>query len=178
VEYKSDQYGVNTMQNDELVKTYCEARDYLSQNIEEKVDVFLTGIWDPLIKYVLIKETSDIINKELTELFPVLPSKYLPKCRFRIFEDDAYIEAGIQQYFNTRPNLVYLGTNDLGSTSFDYYMKDVGGTPFDARFIARYGHDEDSVIAGSKTAEAEYYMGAITPLSVAYGMAIEDGFIT
>ena len=71
-----------------------------------------------------------------------------------------------------------MGTNDIGVTIFDYYMKDVWATAFDHMFVARYGHDEDSVITGSKTAEAEYYMGAVTPLSVAYGMAIEDGFIT
>ncbi len=43
---------------------------------------------------------------------------------------------------------------------------------------SKYGHGEDSVYTGSKTAEAEYYMGAFTPLAIAYGMAIDDGFIS
>ena len=35
----------------------------------------------------------------------------------------------------------------------------------------------DSVYSGAKVAAAEYFQGAVTPLSIAFGMAIEDGFI-
>jgi len=35
----------------------------------------------------------------------------------------------------------------------------------------------DSYFSGSKTAEAEYHLGALTPLSVAYVMALQDGII-
>ena len=44
-------------------------------------------------------------------------------------------------------------------------------------FVAKYGHGFDEYYSGSKTAEAEYYMGMPTPLSIAYGMALEDGVI-
>ena len=42
------------MESNDLIKIYCEARDYLFQTMAEKVDVYLTEIWDPLIKIILI----------------------------------------------------------------------------------------------------------------------------
>ena len=62
------------------------------------------------------------------------------------------------------------------------------GTPYDLYyresydfsgplFFAKYGHDNVSYFSGSRTAKAEYFLGAMTPLSIAYGMAIHDGFI-
>lgn len=162
---------------DDNIKLFCEAREYLLQSVEEKVEVFMTGMWDPLMKFIIIRETNQIIEKELSFMFPDLPKKYRPKCKFRIFDDIFSIEAGIQNYLNTEPNLTFLGTNDIGATVFDYYIRDTWGASFDHMFIARHGHDENSVFTGSKTAEAEYYMGAMTPLSIAYGMAVEDGFV-
>jgi len=163
---------------DEQIEMFCQARDYLMQSVREKVDVFMTDIWDPLIKYMIIKETNDILEKELTVAFPDLPLKCFPRCKFRIFEEELHIEAGVQNFLNTEPNLIYLGTNDVGAILYDYYMRESWDPRFKYMFIARFGHDKGSTYVGSKTAEAEYYMGAMTPLSVAYGMAIEDGFIS
>lgn len=157
---------------------FCKARYYLMESVREKVDVFMTGMWDPFIKYMIIRETNDILDKEITIAFPDLPLKYFPKCKFRIFEEELHIEIGIQNYINMEPNLIFLGTNDVGAIVYDYYMRDSWDPRFKYMFIARFGHDRNSTYVGSKTAEAEYYMGAMTPLSVAYGMAIEDGFIS
>jgi len=87
------------------------------------------------------------------------------------------IQAGIQYYYNKAPGLVFLGTTSIGSDLFDCYFRDSYDPQFDYMFIARYGHNEDEYYMGSKTAQAEYHLGQHTPLSLAYGLAIEDGFI-
>ncbi len=160
------------------IKLYCEARDFLVASSREKVEVFMSGIWDPLMKFVIIKEINDILEKEIAVEYPELPSKYYPKCRIRMPEDDNILEVNIQAFLNRDPNLVFLGTGDVGSMLFDYYMTGQWSPTMSCEFIARYGHDEKSVYTGSKTAEAEYYMGAFTPLAIAYGMAVDDGFIS
>jgi hypothetical protein len=43
--------------------------------------------------------------------------------------------------------------------------------------IARYGHDKDCRFVGSNIARDEYHLGAMTPLSVAYSMAVDDGLV-
>ena len=140
-------------------------------------EVYLTGIWDPLMKFVIIKETNSLIERLLEEQFPDFPKKYLPKVKFRIFEDEHEIEAGVQQYLNTTPELIFLGTNDLEASSFDYYIRKSWDPRCEYMFFARYGHTPDNIYSGAKVAAAEYFQGAMTPLSVAFGMAVEDGFI-
>ena len=161
----------------EHVKQFVQARDYVLQSLSSKIEVYLTGVWDVYVKYVLIRETTYIIKNELLELFPTLPPKYLPRCRFRIFEHLMEIEAGVQNYYNHEPELTFLGTSMIGPEMFDCYFRGSYDPRFDYMFIARYGHEQDEFYVGSKTAEAEYYLGQQTPLSIAYGLAIEDGFI-
>jgi len=163
--------------DDKLIKDFMSAREHVFLNIQSKVDVFMTGIWDPLMKHIIIKETCDIIHRELAIEFPDLDERYYPQVKFRIFEEEYNIECGVQCFLNTESDLTFLGTNDLGDSAFDFYMRDSWDPRFDYVYIARYGHDEQSKYTGAKTAEAEYMMGMMTPLSVAYGMAVEDGFI-
>jgi hypothetical protein len=70
-----------------------------------------------------------------------------------------------------------MGSALIGDESFDCYIRKSYDPNFNYIFISRYGHEESSYYLGSKTAEAEYYLGQATPLSVAYAIAIEDGFI-
>jgi len=159
------------------INQFIQARDYVLQSLSSKVEVYLTGVWDPFVKHIIIRETTDIIERELIELFPTLPSKYLPRCRFRVFEHEMEIEAGVQNYYNNEPELIFLGTSMIGHELFDCYYRGSYDPRFEYMFIARYGHKSDEYYVGSKTAEAEYYLGQATPLSLAYGLAIEDGFI-
>jgi hypothetical protein len=161
----------------DYVDLFCQARQYLLDTLEAKIEVFMTGLWDPLAKFTIIKETNVIIDRELEKMFPDLPKECYPKCRFRIFDDEFQIEAGLQNYLSEDKYLTFLGTNDVNGTVFDYYVRQSWDPRFDYVYVARYGHDEDSVFTGSKTAEAEYYLGTITPLSVAYSLAKDDGFI-
>ena len=162
---------------DKIVTSFIEVRNYISSTVATKVEVYLTGIWDVFVKHTVIKETVNIIEREVMELYPDFPSKHLPKCRFRIFEEDMEIEAGIQNYFNHESELIFLGTSNLGDELFDCYYRISYDPQFDYVFISKYGHDENEYYIGSKTAKAEYYLGQYTPLSIAYGLAIEDGFI-
>ena len=162
---------------DEVINTYCQARDHILSGIPQMMEVFMTGMWDPFLKYTLTRETVEIIQKELIELFPTLPLKFLPRCRFRIFEELLEIEAGVQNYYNHEPELTFLGTTMVGHELFDCYYRGSYDPRYDYMFIARYGHESEDYYVGSKTAAAEYYLGQETPLSLAYGLAIEDGFI-
>lgn len=162
---------------DDVVASFIKIRDHVLSTMPSKIETYLAGAWDPFIKHLLIKETIDIIEKELIELFPDFPRKYLPRCRFRIFEEAMKVQAGIQYYYNKSPELVFLGTSNIGDELFDCYYRNSYDPQFDYMFIARYGHDEDKYYMGSKTAQAEYYLGQDTPLSLAFGLAIEDGFI-
>jgi len=162
---------------DKKIEQFIKARDHVLNTVGQKIELFLTGVWDPIIKYQLIKETVDIIQNELIDLFPDIPVKYLPRCRFRIFEKDMQIEAGIQNYYNHEPELTFLGTTAISDEMFDCYYRNAYDPSFDYMFIARYGHEKGDYYQGSKTAVAEYYLGQYTPLSLAYGLAVEDGFI-
>jgi hypothetical protein len=163
---------------DELVTAFSDARKYVMEHVTTKVEIFMMQMWNPVTKYIVIRETCNIIDREIRSRFPNFPTKYYPQVRFRIFEDEKHIEVGIQNYLNKESDLTFLGTNDISSTSFDYYMRESWDPMFDYIFVARYGHASECEHRGSRTAEAEYYLGSITPLSTAYGMAIEDGFIS
>ncbi len=159
------------------IEQFCNARQYLVESIEPTIDCFLTGIWDPHIKYVLIRETNEIIDKDLRIQFPNLPKKYLPKVKFRLQDEAGMTEVSIQNFYNQEGSLMYLGSAGIGAELFDFYFRESFDPRFDYIFTAKYGHGFDSYYSGSKTAEAEYYIGSITPLAIAYGMALEDGVI-
>lgn len=159
------------------IDQFIKARDHIYNTIKPKIETFLLGTWDPINKYNVIKETTDIIHDDLIQLFPDLPERFLPRCRFRVFQEEHEVEVGIQNYYNMEAGLTFLGTSEIGNEIFDFYFRNSYDPRFEYMFIARYGHAPDDFFNGSKTAEAEYYLGQYTPLSVAYGIAIEDGFI-
>ena len=159
------------------IKNYVRARDHAISTLHEKMEVYLLYVWDPFVKYNIIKKITELIQTELIELFPDFPSSDLPKCRIRIFEDSQEVEVGIQNYYNPQNGLTYLGTSQLGDEMLDLYFRTSYDSHFNYKFIARFGHEPDDYYTGSKTAEVEYNLGKYTPLSMAYGIAIEDGFI-
>ena len=160
------------------IKLFCDAREYLANSLEPLIECYLTGMWDPHIKYVLIKETNAIVNRDLKEQFPDLPARFRPQVKFRVFEESKNIECGIQNYMNHDSQVTFLGTAAFMNSLFDFYYRVAYDPRFDYVFIARYGHASDSYFQGSKTAKVEYKSGQITPLATAYGMALEDGYIS
>ena len=161
----------------ELTDQFIEIRDYLKSNLMQMTEVYMTGIWDPCMKFMIIKETNKIIETMLSDEFPDFPTRYLPKVKFRIFEEDHEIEAGVQEYLNTKRDLIFLGTSEVDSSNFDFYIRKSWDSTVEYMFYARYGHIIDNCYSGAKVAAAEYFQGIMSPLSVAFGMAVEDGFI-
>ncbi len=159
------------------IELFNQARDYLIVSLEPTVDCYLTGAWDPIVKYNLLRETNKIIHKDLAVKFPSLPAKLRPQLKFRIFEEAKSIECGIQNYINNEKDLLFLGTAAFMTTMFDFYFRLSYDPRFEYMFIGRYGHKQDNYVQGSKTAKVEYKSGQQTPLAVAYGMAIQDGYI-
>ena len=159
------------------IDLFCKARQYLVESIEPFIDTFLTGMWDPLIKYALIRDTRRLIRDDLVARFPEIPTKELPKVRFRLHDKEMMTEVSIQNFYNSEVYTVYLGSAVIGNELYDLYCRESFDPRFDYVFTARYGHGHEDYYSGSKTAQAEYYIGAITPLAVAYGMALDDGII-
>ena len=161
----------------DYAKLFTDARDYLVETITPTIECYLTGIWDPHIKYIIIKETNDIIDRDLALKFPTLPAKLRPQVKFRIFENELNIECGIQNFLNPDTRAIFLGTAAFLDACFDFYYRESYDHRPDHVFIARYGSDRSSYFKGSKTAKVEYRTGQHTPLAMAYGMAREDGYI-
>ena len=45
------------------IEQYIKIRNYVLLSVTEKLQVFMTDIWDPLIKYVIIREINDMVKK-------------------------------------------------------------------------------------------------------------------
>lgn len=161
----------------DYITVFCDARQYLVESIEPFIETFLTGIWDPHIKFALIRDTTNLINKDLSIRFCNLPKRYLPRVKFRMHDQESMTEVSIQNFYNREISQIFLGSAGIGAELFDFYYRESFDPRSDYIFTARYGHGDEEYYSGSKTPEAEYYIGAITPLSIAYGMALEDGII-
>jgi len=161
----------------EDINLFIQARDYLLENIDPTIQAYLCNIWDPYAKFIIAREIDSMIAHDLGEKFPELEERLQPRFKYRIHEEDNEVEMNIQKYLNTDWNLEYLGAIGMGDVLYDLYYRDAYDGSDDKYFIARYGHIYENYFSGTKTAEAEYYLGQFTPLSVAYGMAISDGII-
>jgi len=159
------------------IELFTNAREYLIERAEPTIKAFFCGIWDPLSKFIIIKEINNILNKELKQAVPDLPRHMRPCFKYRIHDEDLQFEISIQNYINKERRLNYLGSISISSVIYDLYYRDsYDGSPHPI-FLSRYGHLKENYVSGSKTAEAEYLLGEMTPLSLAYGLAVEDNII-
>jgi len=163
---------------DTQIEEYIQIRDSLTYQLQSMMEVYMTGLWNPLMRYVIVKELKELIIRELSREFPDFPIQYLPHIKIRVCEDIHVIEAGIQQYLNTTGGLTFLGNVDHGATTYDLYCRNSWDPRFSHVFYARYGHEQNSFERGSKQPAAEYMMGMMTPLSIAYSFAIDEGYIS
>lgn len=162
---------------DKLIRDFVEIRDFLLDSIDEKLEIFLTDVWDPLCKFILIKEVYKVIEHGLHTDFPNFPQKYLPKVRLKVIDEKYIIEKHIQSFFNSDTNLILLANVDIDSEMYDLYYRESFNPTVPYVFFAKYGHDSDCIMRGGKTAAAEYFLGKHTPLSIAYQIAHEEGVI-
>lgn len=160
------------------IEMFVAARDYLTKSIEPMLSTYLCGIWDPLIERVVIKELNNIIDKDLADMFPDLSEHMRPRYVYRLFDDNASeIELSIQYYMNKEKGLSFLGNYNQTGVPYDLYCTPYYDGLNDFLFYARYGHVPENHMTGSANARSEYHLGMMTPLSVAYGMAVYDGYI-
>jgi hypothetical protein len=162
----------------DYIDMFIAARDYLTESIEPMFDIYLSGIWDSLIETIIIKELNKMIDKDLADAFPNLPEYMRPRYTYRLFDDDASeIELSIQHYMNKEKGLSFLGNYNQMDLPYDLYCTPYYDGMNDFLFYARYGHIPENHMTGSANARSEYHLGMMTPLSVAYGMAVHDGYI-
>jgi hypothetical protein len=163
------------VQDETIIKQYIEIRDYLKDYLFQMTEVFFSELWDPLMVHIVIKELRQLITKELSYRYPDFPIDYLPQVK--ISKDDDAVEAGIQIYFNSDKSLRFLGCIEYDSINYDLYCRKSWDPYFSHVFYARNGHAEDAFEKGSKEPAAEYMIGKLTPLSIAYSFAVEEGFV-
>ena len=164
---------------DDLIQDYIKIKTRLQEILQEMIDVYLSDIWANEFMYLqIMREMQNLLKSELIHEFPDFPVEYLPRVKLRVDSEDEIIEAGIQQFLNQGHDFIFLGNADLGSDNYDFYCKKSFDLRFDYIFYARYGHSIECVFQGTTEAAAEYMAGKQTPLSVAFGMAVEDGFIS
>jgi hypothetical protein len=157
------------------------AQVYLKIIATPTLDTFFPFATDPYNTFMIIKETESILKKQLCDKFPLFPPKYLPRCKFRmqsIEDDEVALEYNIQHYMNKQHTMKYLGSCGIGKTEYDLYCRHSLDPKTDIIFISKHGHDDKDCSSGSRTAEAEYALGIVSPLAVAFGMAVQDGILT
>jgi hypothetical protein len=162
---------------DNYIELFTQAKDYLIERAEPLLMTYYCNIWDPLSKFVIFREMQKILKNEIKELVPDLPEHMRPQIRFRVWEEDSELGVAVQQYVNKERNLNYLGSAEIFPVTYDlYYTKSFDGSS-NPLFVCKYSHLDEDRISGCRTAEAEYYLGAHTPLSVAYAVALDEGII-
>lgn len=162
---------------DNYIELFTQARDYLVERAEPLLKTYYCNIWDPLSKFVIFREMQNILKNEIRELAPDLPEHMRPQIKFRVWEEDLELGVAVQQHLNKERNLTYLGTADIFPVLYDLYYTQAFDGSKNLMFVCKYSHLDNDRISGCKSAEAEYYLGAHTPLSVAYAIALDEGII-
>ena len=164
------------MEEDEVIKQFCEIRNFMLSSIPEKLQMTLLLNFDHEIRNKIITETVNLIMEEICEKFPDFPEDKIPECRIML-TDQYGVQISIQMYYNPQYDLTYLGTSELSSEVFDCYYKKSSYLDYKYLFVARIGHGNGQTIEGSKDAEKEYRSGIYSQLSVTYGLAYEQGLL-
>lgn len=160
----------------EYLEEFIEIRDILFDKVKELVEVYMCDIWDPLMKYTINRDMMKIIKTDIANEYPDFPIQYLPKIRLEE-ESDEQINVIIQEHMNPFDLLNYLGTVEYDGGVYDLYCRDSWTPDCSHVFYAIYGNDKDMVIKGASTARDEFFTGVYSPLSIAYQLAVDQGYI-
>lgn len=159
------------------IEEFEQLRDYLADTILDTV----TNFWcdhealETIYAYPLIKEITKIIQKDLDSR-TTLPQHLIPKFKISIKNEDLMIS--IQEYFNDDKDCIFLANVSIEEKIYDLYCKkSYDSSSLDYSFMEKHGHDQTDVTEGTKTAETEYMLQLPTPLSVAYEIALNEGYI-
>lgn len=161
----------------DTIKQFEEAREFISNKIEEYADVYIPIGLNPINKVVMIRELEKIASQELKLKFPGFPDILHPRFVLKLIEDQMEIEISVQCFLNKTRSLLYLGSCDFEEQTYDLYYDKLSTAISFPTVIAKYDHEDHCYISGSKSAEVDYQMQTVTPLSIAYKIAIDDGYI-
>lgn len=162
--------------NDSLTDQFVEVRQFMFQLVEPMFHVFFNNMWDPISFFHINKYIHKQLIEDVKSKFPNFPIKYMPKFKFHLNREEKEIEFSIQEHLDqTVYKLYYLGSCGMYGHTYDLYVRENHGIGPPILY-ARYGSDQMSYIDGTSEAEAEYFAGQITPLSIAYEMARDAGY--
>jgi hypothetical protein len=160
----------------DYVKTFLQIREILLQELALSMNIYFCDIWDPLCEFQIMKETNKLVNTSLIKQFPNFPPKFFPNFKFKR-DVDTFDPIGImiQEYFNDHLGLNYIGSCVVDEHPYDMYIRNSYGLGLHM-FVVKYGHDSSSITSGGEQAEVEYSKGMITPLAMAYQLALDEGY--
>ena len=104
------------------IEQYIKIRKYVLSSVTDKLQVFMTDVWNPLIEFVTLREINEMVNKELEEMFLDFPKHLFPQTRIKINEKEKEIEMGVQTYLNESFYLNFLGVSDIDDEVYDFYV--------------------------------------------------------
>ena len=163
---------------DNYKNEFIKIRSILTTRVQEAADTYLVNLWDPIISYNLNKEIKKLLNRNLSKEFPNFPVPLLPTVKINVSEDEDefIVEILVQKYLNKNPSLIFLGNAEYNNIFYDLYCKKSWDPNFPYILYERHGHEDEMFSYASKTAQVEYLMGFITPLSIAFQLALDEGY--
>jgi len=162
------------------IKMFEKARHCLTITVKSMLDLCLShldmNIW---IQTVVGHELNYIIDRMMAEGFPNLSKNTRPQYSYRVFksEEGISVDLSIQEYINEQSGLSFLGNYIQNGVCNDLYLAPYYDGVNHFIFYARYGHKYENFTSGSSVARSQYHLGLSSPLSVAYGMAVHDGYV-
>jgi hypothetical protein len=163
------------MTDSELIELFEESKNYLLEILEPSFNVYLHQDLNPLTSYVLLRDAKKVLYKDLGFKVPDMPEEYYPQMLFNLDYENKTFEFNLQTYLNKACSLEFLGGCEYDGVVHDMYLSP--RIEIEPWLVTRYGHDEKSHISGSTTARSEYHLGIMTPLAIAYSMAVDLGHI-
>lgn len=160
------------------IEEYIKIRSCLLNKLQQMIEVYLSEVFDPFIQYIITRNFQRVINEILSYDFPDFPSEFLPSVKIRMNNNTYFIEADVQIYLNKDPSLIYLGNTNHNNCQYDLYCRESWDLSVSHVFYARNGHEDSSFEKGASEPAAQYMMGIKTPLSIAYSLAVDEGYIS
>jgi hypothetical protein len=161
----------------DIIKQFEEAREFISNKIEEYAEVYIPMGLDPINKANIIRELNKISRQELKLKFPNFSDSLYPSFVLKLIEEQMELEISVQCFLNKTGSLLYLGSCDFEEQTYDLYYDKLSTAISFPTVLAKYDHEDHCYISGSKSAEVDYQMQTVTPLSIAYKIALDDGYI-
>jgi hypothetical protein len=160
-----------------IISEFEKAREFISTKLDEYSEVYVPVGLNPINKLTMIKELQKIATTELVKEFPTFPINLHPKFVIKIIDEEMVVDVSIQTYLNKVHYNLYLGSCELEEKVYDLYYDKLSTTIYAPTVVAKYDHGDRCYFSGSRSAAMEYETQMLTPLSIAYKMAVDDGYI-